>query len=396
MEDQARNHTAILETNDEIISTDVVTDKKKNRDIVVDFIRIIACLMVIGTHITLTTYNIYEVQVDWSRLLTKCFLADGVGIFFLIIGFFIANGRNYPNIVIHAIKKVILPSILLLIFADIFSKFLVNQATFMECIRNIGIQNVQDIIYCILKGNVREFVPSAIHLWYIFDYIKIILWFPILRCICQDCKEAKYARRIAIVLSIGSIGIEEIQKFFTLSIGKIEIFSIIDAKLLLVLLGYEISCYKDTIKNNKKIGIVAFLCFIVVNSVRYKLEMQYMIVNHLVKEEAFINWDTLFGIISAVSLFIAVYTIEINNKTLSSIITWISGMTFGIYLIHYLVIAKIDLFKFEKISTIKFEMLYMIVGIITIFFMSLVICWILKVLSDTVKSGIKCIIRQKK
>ena len=59
-------------------------DTKKQRDLSIDLIRIIACIIVIATHLALTTYNIYEVQVDWSRLFTKCFLADGVAIFFLI------------------------------------------------------------------------------------------------------------------------------------------------------------------------------------------------------------------------------------------------------------------------------------------------------------------------
>ena len=63
----------------------VVQEKKtKVHDYNIDLIRIFACFAVIGYHIALTTYNVYEVGVDWSRLFTKAFVQDGVGLFFII------------------------------------------------------------------------------------------------------------------------------------------------------------------------------------------------------------------------------------------------------------------------------------------------------------------------
>lgn len=361
----------------------------KKRDISIDLIRIIACIIVIGTHLTLTTYNIYEVQVDWSRLFTKCFLADGVGIFFLITGFFISNGRNYKKILKNTFDKIVIPSFILLVFSQVFYKYLINQESFIYCIRNVGMSNVKTIMSAILHGEVHQTIPIAAHLWYIFAYIQIIILFPVLRLLCKENEESKLARRIVIILSILSIVLKDVQKLIVLPIENIEVFTLIDAKLLFVLLGYELYCAKDKIKNNKVCFVVGTVLFFIINILRYKAEMKYMIINHLVKEEAFVKWDTIFGIISSVSLFLAVYSIDIKNLVLSKIITYLSSMTFGIYLIHFLIIAKIDIFKFEKISTVKFELLYMFVGILTIFIMSLIITIVIKKIIEYTKCFIE-------
>ena len=361
---------------------------EKKRDIAIDFIRIVACLIVIATHLALTTYNIYEVQVDWSRLFTKCFLADGVGLFFLITGFFISNGRDYKKVWKNTAKKIILPSFIVLVFCEIFRKFLVNQETFWNCIINFRMDGVINILSSIIRGEVHQTIPVAAHLWYIYAYIQIMIVLPLLQLVCTNEKQATLARRILIGLSILNILATDMQKFGTLPIGRIEIFSILDPKLLMVLLGYEMYCLKDKIKNNKKCLIFGILIFGIINILRYKAEMQYMIINKIVKEAAFISWDSIFGIISTISLFAALYSLDIKNKILNKIIPYLSSMTFGIYLVHFLIIAKIDIFKFEKISTVKYELLYMFLGTLTIFILSFILVFIIKNIVKYIKDGV--------
>ena len=74
-----------------------VQKNNKTRDISVDIIRIVGCLIVILTHLSLQVLNQAYNRIDWSRLLEKCFLSDGVPIFFMITGFFLVNGRSYKK-----------------------------------------------------------------------------------------------------------------------------------------------------------------------------------------------------------------------------------------------------------------------------------------------------------
>ena len=61
----------------------------KKRDVTIELIRIVACIIVVATHLSLNVFDQYHSQVDWSRLFEKCFLSDGVPIFYLIFGFFL-------------------------------------------------------------------------------------------------------------------------------------------------------------------------------------------------------------------------------------------------------------------------------------------------------------------
>lgn len=364
------------------------TKKRKERDAQVELIRIIACLIVIATHLTLKTYN--EVQVDWSRLFTKCFLADGVAIFFLITGFFIANGRSYKKIILNTIKKVVVPGFALLVFSEIFTDFFTNKDSFMNCVRNFDIQNIKTLIYSIAHGEVHKTIPTAAHLWYIYAYIQIIIIFPVLGILCKEETENRLARRILIILSVFSIFVRDVQKLFVIpELGIIEIFTIINPNILFVLLGYELYVYKDKIRNNKLCTVLGALSFVIINLIRYKAESIYMIKNLLIEEAAFVTYDTIFGIISALGLFIAVYSLDIKNKFLNNLICYFGSMTFGIYLVHFLIIAKIDIFRFEYITAFWKELVYMFFGTICVFTLSFIIVFVIKAVIKSLEITIK-------
>lgn len=118
-----------------------------------------------------------------------------------------------------------------------------------------------------------------------------------------------------------------------------------------------------------------------------------MVVNSftdIVGRETFIGWkDTCISIISGLALFAGIYSIKINNELLSKIILWIADKTFGIYLIHYLIIAKVDLYKFEIFEKFYEEIIYLIIGVICTFAISLLSVYILRKLKELLLKGIK-------
>ena len=80
---------------------------KKERDYSIDLIRVVACLSVICAHLSLQVLNTAYNRIDWSRLLEKSFLKDGIALFFMITGFFLVNGRSYKKIWSGTIKKIL-------------------------------------------------------------------------------------------------------------------------------------------------------------------------------------------------------------------------------------------------------------------------------------------------
>lgn len=363
-------------------------DKSKKRDISIDLIRIVACISVILTHLCLQVLNRCYNRIDWSRLLEKSFLTDGVPLFFMITGFFLVNGRSYKKIWKSTFLKILLPTFIFVIFVQMFQPFILNQASFIDCIRNVNFSLVP-IIQAILKADVKYLGSLCDHLWYIFSYIKIVIWIPILWLVCKETDNSKLARRIMLGLSFASAILTDIQKFGIIPVvGEINILTIIPREIMYVLLGYELFVHKDKIKNNKKICIISLIGFIIVNLIRYKTEMFYMVLNYLtdiVGRPNFMEWRyTSLNIFSGIFLFLFLYSFEIKNEKISKILVWISDKTFGIYLIHYLILAKIDLYKFEKIEKFIFEILYLIIGLIITFAISIIIVTIIQKISRAI------------
>ncbi len=239
------------------------------------------------------------------------------------------------------------------------------------------------IFHGILTGSMTAINSLCDHLWYILSYIKIVIWIPVLWLICKEEKNAKLARRIIIAFGLIGAVIIDIQRFITLpQIGAIKVFGLVDRELLYVLLGYELFVHKDKIKGNKKLFVLSGITFLLINFIRYKIEVQYMVINNFVDvlgRESFITWrDTALSLISSIALFAGIYSLQINNEKISKVITWVADKTFGIYLIHYLIIAKVDLYKFEVIEKFYAELIYLGIGIVTTFVASLLIVVLLK------------------
>lgn len=360
---------------------------KSKRDASIELIRIVACMMVVLVHLSLNVFDQYHSQVDWSRLFEKCFLSDGVPIFYLIFGFFLCNGRSYKKIWKNTLKKVVVPVLIFVLFAQVFFMFILNQQSISWCIQNAFTNlNLQGIFRTIITGDVTHINSLCSHLWYIISYLKIVLWVPVLWLLCKDDNNSKLARRMIIGFGILGCVIKDVQRFAVLPIGRINEFFMVDIDILYVLLGYELFVHKDKIKNNKKVCILSGLAFVAINVIRYKLEMNYMVLNNFFEitgRETFVDWKcTALNFVSALSIFMFFYSFDIKGEKLSKIINWIADKTFGIYLIHYLLLAKIDLYKFDKIGNLIYELIYLAVGVVVIFISSLLIVLLIRLIKD--------------
>ncbi len=276
--------------------------------------------------------------------------------------------------------------------------FITNKENIMWCLKNaITNLNLVGIVRTTLTGDITHINTLCAHLWYIYSYVKIIIWIPILWLVCKEEKNSKLARRIIIAFGVIACVITDIQRFVVLpNVGAIKVLELVDREILYVLLGYELFIHKDKIKNNKKVFILSGLAFVIVNFIRYKIEMQYMVLNSLtdiVGRENFMDWRcTSLNIISAISLFSCIYSFEIKSEKIGKFIVWLGDKTFGIYLIHYLILAKVDLYKFEKIEKFYLEIAYLVVGLIVTFITSLLIVMILRKIKEIcVKAKIKII-----
>ncbi len=376
------------------VSEKVEIKENKKRDISVELIRVVACILVVAIHLSLQVFNQYYSQVDWSRLFEKCFFTDGVPLFFMITGFFIANGRSYKKTWKGVWKKILIPVAIYVLFAQIFYMFITNKQTIMWCLQNaIANLNLQGILRAILTGEVIHINSLCAHLWYIFSHIKIVIWMPVLWLICKNEQTPNLARRMIMGFGIFSFIMQDIQKFITIPADSLKVFTMVDPAILYVLFGYELFVNKDKIKKNKKLCIISLILFVIANVAKYKLEMEYMVINNfydIVGRSSFLEWKyTSLNIISSICLFMALYSFEIKSERFSKIITWLSDKTFGVYLVHYLLIAKVDLYKFDKFGKLGEELIYLVLSITITFIASVLVVWLLRKIKELTLAGFK-------
>ena len=79
--------------------------QNKQRDPSIELLRIIGSLCVINTHIKLNFLSFS----NFYKTLFACFCADGVGIFWYIMGFFIFEKISYKKRLNNLFKKICIP-----------------------------------------------------------------------------------------------------------------------------------------------------------------------------------------------------------------------------------------------------------------------------------------------
>lgn len=128
--------SSVIENAEVITNNAEACINNKKRDASIDLIRIVACIIVIAVHLSLRVLNQVYNRIDWSRLLEKSFLTDGVPLFLMITGFFLANGRSYKKIWKNTFIRILLPSIVYVVFSQVFYMFITNKESIMWCIQN--------------------------------------------------------------------------------------------------------------------------------------------------------------------------------------------------------------------------------------------------------------------
>lgn len=308
---------------------------KKIRLANVDIIRIIAIFLVIGCHIILPPIN-RDGTVDIYRTCVAAFVGGGVGLFWIVSGFFAFNDRKYVDKVKHLAKSILLPAVALIIFSQIFFNYIESTAGISDCIKNISFKtfNFRSVLTGIINRN-SSLIPLGEHLWYIFTYVENFLWIPLLT-IFFKAKDNKIAKGIIYGFGIIAMLISSIEKFYIFKIGSVNTFSLLPISLMYMMIGYELFSKKDIILDNKKIRWIFFVVYII--SLSLKMWLQVLTYNNNVADVFFLSWSCLPSLAENISLILFVLTFNIKSN---KVMAYLGKNVFGIYLVHWMIKEKI-------------------------------------------------------
>ena len=304
----------------------------KKRDISVELIRIIAILMVIGNHTA--GWYLSGDTVLRGNLMIYGFFQDAVPLFWYATGMFLfKQGNTFKKNVTRTVFRVVLPSAALVFFAAIFAPWFEGKASLKTCFTASSL-NWPELLNSIFNWKTTG-LPLSGHLWFVFSYVKVILWYPLLAYACKEDDSSRKVRHYLIALAVIAEAIGDLQQFGSLSFGKIAPFTILDPSLLFVVIGYEISIKLDKIRGHKAFyRVLGISIYIICSCARYLITKSFYDAG--IKNQAFEHIENLLTIISSVGLMSALLTIEPAHVRLQRIIYTLAKYTFGIFLIHRL------------------------------------------------------------
>lgn len=306
----------------------------KKKDYNIEFIRIIACFMVVFLHTSEGTG--LEQCSNIVRGVVHAFLMNGVPLFLMIIGFCgFESKKKYKDKLLSLVKHILLPAIAIIMITEILNGWIDSKEHFIECITNSDFSIIR-VIENIIKVNLGK---NWGHLWYIYSYIRIMLLFPLLKKICTNNSKCK---KIRLAIIIGYMLFSITGEVIYILNGCILLTSSFWAEISYVFIGYEIKLKINRIRNTIPMNILFLLGWGIMNVCVCILIFLAMKTGRsfLFFQDAY----RTFYLLSSIFLFCTIYNLRIvlnKCENLCNVIVHIADQTFSIYLLHYMIVKKL-------------------------------------------------------
>lgn len=339
----------------------------KSRDIYIDILRILCCLMVIFNHTKWRGFDkIFYISGGGTLYLVNnvcsilCKVA--VPIFFMISGVYLLKKEESLIDTYKRLPKIIINIILFSFIYCSLDSYLIDQAFS-------------------LKKILKTIISTGYwHLWYLYAYIALIITLPFFRKFVKglDLKTSIYMIFIAFLYMV----FVPIINHFLIPLNNYVIPSWITINIFIYpIIGYILGNIVEIDKIKYSHLFILWIAVIIGIIISFICQYNYSLDNPGSISETFL---TNFCILNAITIFLTIKKIFINkhyNQTLIKVIGETGKCTFGIYLIHNIFLWKVPILynfwlKLEG-GTIGSH-IGIFISCILIFFISGIITYILR------------------
>ncbi len=278
------------------------TTISQNRNYGIDLLKITAMFLIVCWHLI---YHGNALQFTDTRIssLLQSFFILGVNSFALTSGYVLSDIKYKPHrIVVHWLQVVVLCIIITSYFL-IFSQNVVWK---------------EDLIYCFMPLTKDKY-------WYFSAYFILYLFIPFYNILLNNLsKKQSYLLVILLIIIFSLFNFKFLGRYFSVSGGYNTLWLSV-----LYIIGAVIKKHFCVQKLKIKFLLLAF--FIAVSTTFLSSIIQYEY--KILKIGSFDN-DNITILLSSIFLMLIFLKINIRNSIIAKIITKISTLTFGVYLIH--------------------------------------------------------------
>lgn len=300
----------------------------KPRNQALDVLRIAATVLVPLTHVLNKNYTASDGSMREAVAMLNSLCIIAVPCFFMITGYFTHIGQSYIKKLKRTAVSILLPALLAVVVYQALWAWVTGTATLKESVLGADYRQMWREI---TLWNIKS-LPGCTVFWYITDYVRLMLLFPVTALMCTDTPSAKRARWAVIGLVLASYLLKDVQQFAAFE-GKL--YEPFDRTVVYFLIGYELK----TIRWNKVSGKVLLLLSAVSIGAMYVLtKLLYYSAGSF--SDYFFHYTTSVCVVASASVF--ALTLKANDKGLfqrkSRIRNVLSDASFYVYLVHNIVL----------------------------------------------------------
>lgn len=337
--------------------------KKRDRDANVELLRLLACIMVIAGHA-----RPFMVAQDGSimdaALMIQAFAAPAVGIFFLISGFFTPRSNSVLRTWKHCLTGIVIPALVFAFFTDLLTEWISGKAGFLESIAGTDVPHViSEIFFGTIAFDAGRLGMYMGHLWFIFSYILIMLWFPAIRVLL------KHGSRKAILffclLSFYRLVMIDITYLVDVPF-PVYLATVMPVEVLCFVLGYVIYSDREKLRRKRHILPLAGILALAVLAIMFIL--QHKLFSSLIPDTPdpidlnydrvyYLSWNSGCAVIASILISIFILSLPLRGEKLKRALSFLGGLTFPVYLIHFPLVSKLNTSGFSPWLQDRFSFL---------------------------------------
>ncbi|WP_144061522.1 acyltransferase [Bacillus sp. 1NLA3E] len=324
-----------------------------------DILKIVASFSVVLIHTSdlISNYDYFETQQWWAADFLNSISRWCVPVFFMLSGATLLNYKSRYTTASFYKKRLLKVLIPFIVWSFIYIIYRIN-------IGNLVIFDLKQLILITISG------PSMFHMWFFYPLIGFYFITPVLAVIVTNSNKRIIFFFVSVCI-VQNIVYPLINKFFGFQIG----FNIPLATKYVdyFLLGYLLKNL-DLSKTYKSIiyilGIIGVMISFISTYI-LTLKMQKL-------DSFFMEYESISVLMSSISIFLLFKSIPwerlIKHHGCQLLVNKLSAASFGIYLVHIMVMKNFELLTGWGNDSRSF----MVFGAVIIYFISLFIILILK------------------